>query len=451
MCALLEHVGIRLDDSQLDILHAATLVRADGLWAAFTVAVCAPRQNGKNEILQARELIGALILEEPLQIHSAHLADTCMESFMRWDDLIDSSDWLAARVKRISRTNGREAVHFTNGCRVRFRTRTRGGGRGFSGSPVIFDEPMFFPEISHNAILPVLSAQPNPQAWYTGSAVDQDEHPDGVVFARVRERALAGDSERLAYFEWSLDHDGPDLVPDDQASDRESWAATNWAYGIRITPEYIEAERQELSPRGFAVERLGVGDWPATDGSHDQIINLDAWNALADDLSVLQDPVCLAFDVSPDRRSSIAAAGLNQHGHIHLEVINSRAGTGWLTDRLLELQSNHEVLAVACDAFGPASSVAAKAKQAGLTLRELNAGELAQACSALIDEIEGENVRHIGQDDLNMAVRGARTRPLVDRWAWSRTKSQGDCGPLIAATMALFAADEQGFGDVAIY
>ncbi len=203
MVALLEHVGIRLDDSQLDILHAATRVRSDGLWAAFTVAVCAPRQNGKNEILQARELIGALILEEPLQIHSAHLADTCMESFMRWDDLIDSSDWLAARVKRISRTNGREAVHFTNGCRVRFRTRTRGGGRGFSGSPVIFDEPMFFPEISHNAILPVLSAQPNPQAWYTGSAVDQDEHPDGVVFARVRERALAGDSDRLAYFEWS--------------------------------------------------------------------------------------------------------------------------------------------------------------------------------------------------------------------------------------------------------
>jgi hypothetical protein len=37
-------------------------------------------------------------------------------------------------------------------------------------------------------------------------------------------------------------------------------------------------------------------------------------------------------------------------------------------------------------------------------------------------------------------VRGARTRPLVDRWAWSRSKSVSEIGPLIAASLASWSA-----------
>jgi hypothetical protein len=37
-------------------------------------------------------------------------------------------------------------------------------------------------------------------------------------------------------------------------------------------------------------------------------------------------------------------------------------------------------------------------------------------------------------------VRGARTRPLVDRWAWSRSKSKTDPGPVISCTGALYSA-----------
>jgi hypothetical protein len=54
---------------------------------------------------------------------------------------------------------------------------------------VIFDEAMFLPEVSMGSILPVISAQPDPQVWYMGSAVDQTIHEDGVSFAgcgRVR-------------------------------------------------------------------------------------------------------------------------------------------------------------------------------------------------------------------------------------------------------------------------
>lgn len=436
---LLDRVNMGLDPWQMDVLHASLLRRGD-MWAAFTVAVCAPRQNGKNEILQARELAGALVLGEGLIIHSAHLADTCMESFMRLDDLIDSSDWLMRQIKFVRRTNGREAIQFTNGARIRFRTRTRGGGRGFSGSPVIFDEPMFFPVISQNAILPVMSAQPDPQAWYTGSAVDQREHEDGVVFARVRERALGGDDDRLAYFEWSFDAATPDLVDETTSADPAVWADTNPALGIRITPDYIKAEREELTPRGFAVERLGVGDWPDTSGMGDSPIDLDAWDELEDPLAQSVGDVCLAFDVSPERTASIVSVGVTKHGHYIVDLLETGEGTGWVAERLTELYDELDVVEIVCDGIGPAVSIAKMADDAGIKVRRLDSNEHGQACGRLVDCISDGTLRHLGQDAIEAAIRGSKARPLVDAWAWSRRNSDVDISPLVAATFAVWSA-----------
>jgi hypothetical protein len=72
----------------------------------------------------------------------------------------------------------------------------------------------------------------NPQAWYAGSAVDQNVHEDGVVFARARDRGLRGEGA-LAYFEWSATDD-PDLTPnqaEDLLDDVEAWRRANPALG----------------------------------------------------------------------------------------------------------------------------------------------------------------------------------------------------------------------------
>lgn len=436
---LLDKIGLRLDGWQLDILHTSLLRRGD-VWAAFTVGLCAPRQNGKTLLLLARELIGALMLNERLIIHSAHLSDTSLEAFQELDGLIDSSDWLLGQIKHVRRTNGRELVQFHNGARIRFRTRTRGGGRGFSGSPVIFDEPMFFPVISQNAILPVMSAQPDPQAWYTGSAVDQREHQDGVVFARVRERALSGEDDRLAYFEWSLDCDSPDEVRDDMAGDLLSWAATNPAFGIRITREYIEAERQELLPRGFAVERLGVGDWPETSGAEHSVIDLEAWDDIGmDDEETLGD-CCIAFDVSPERHSAIVAISSCESALL-IDVLDSEPGTAWVPARLAELCEEYGVIDVVCDGKGPAGAIAKVLEEdQRVSVTRLDAEDLAEACGLFVDRVRDRSLRHRNQESLTAAVLGARTRPLVDRWAWSRRNSSIDISPLVAATLGIWSA-----------
>jgi phage terminase large subunit-like protein len=138
-------------------------------------------------------------------------------------------------VRRVSRSHGEEGIELKNGQRIRFRTRTKGGGRGFSGDCVILDEAMILPEMAHGALLPTLSARPNPQVWYTGTAVDQEIHEHGVVFARVRERGLKRRSA-LAYFDWSLDYENPDMVPS-RARDPAAWAQANPGLGIRVSAE----------------------------------------------------------------------------------------------------------------------------------------------------------------------------------------------------------------------
>lgn len=447
-----EATGTALDPWQLEVMRVGLMrqMRAEpsvhkgttyvDQWAAFRVAVCAPRQNGKNVILEMRELVGCLLLGEKLIVHSAHLADTSEEAFRRLDELIDANEWLSKQVRHVWRANGKASIEFMNGNRIRFRTRTRGGGRGFSGSPVIFDEPMYLPEVSMGSIMPVVSAQPDPQVWYTGSAVDQTVHPDGVVFARVRDRALKGESSRLAYFEWSLDVDDPEDLDAEVAADPAVWAATQPALGRRITAEYIAAEIEELAWRTFAVERLGVGDWPPVDGTADQVIPLVKWNALIDEKSKAPDPVCFAFDVALDRSwAAIGAAGMREDGKPHVEVVEHRRGTAWLPARLAELAETHETTGeVFCDSYGAGGTLIPQLEELGVVIQSVTAKEHANACGLMFDLVEEERLRHLGTAQLTDALKGAAKRPLGEAWAWHRKNSRVDISPLVACTLALW-------------
>lgn len=445
---LCEMAGLFLDPWQQLVLRHGLGELPNGKWAAFEVGVCVARQNGKGGILEARELTGLFLLGERLQIHSSHQFDTSLEAFARLLFLIENTPDLSRRVKRVSKSHGEEGIELVGGQRIRFRTRTKGGGRGFTCDTLYLDEAMIISEMMHGALLPTLSARPNPQVWYMGSAVDQTVHEHGVVFARVRERGIGGTDPSLAYFEWSVDalsHDGvplsPDHVDEETASDESLWAVANPGLGIRIAPQHVEKELRSMDTRTFAVERLGVGDWPATDGTAALVISLDQWDGLIDVGSSALDPVCLAFDIAPDRStSSVAAAGLRPDGMLHVEIVDRRRGTGWVVDRLAELSGRHQPLAVVCDASGPAASLLPGLEDRGIEVLTVNAGEYAQACGAIFDLVDQAQLRHLGTPEIRAALRGAARRPLGDRWAWSRKTSSVDISPLVAATLALWGA-----------
>jgi hypothetical protein len=403
------------------------------------VGVVVPRQNGKGSILEARELAGLFLLGERLIIHSAHQFDTSLEAFRRLLSLIEDTPDLDRRVKRVSRSHGEEGIELKGGQRIRFRTRTKGGGRGFSSDCLILDEAMFMPETSHGALLPTLSARPNPQVWYTGSAVDQYVHEDGVVLSRVRRRGVAGAGDALAYFEWSLDVDTPAEVDDRASADPAVWGEANPGLGIRIAEEHVAMERDSMAHRTFVVERLNVGDWPNVDGTAGTAIELSRWDALTDRDSELVDPVSFSFDVAPDRSwASVAAAGRRPDGLLHVEVVDRRRGTGWLADRLAELVERHDSVGVTCDATGPAASLLSDLARAGVIVATVTSSEHAQACGQFYDAVVQGALRHRGDDSLRRAVKGASKRPLGDSWAWSRKNSAVDISPLVASTLALW-------------
>lgn len=437
--------GLHLDEWQRFVLERS-LGRRGGQWAAFEVGLTVSRQNGKGSIFEVRELGGLFVLDERLLVHSAHQFDTSLEAFRRLLALVEARDEFTRRVKKVSRSHGEEGIELygpagrrvSGGQRIRFRTRTRGGGRGFSADFLGLDEDMILPEPTIGALLPTLSARPDPQVMYAGSAVDQIVHEHGLVKARIRERGLRGDDPSLAYFEWSIDADTPGDVDAATAADPASWAQANPSLGIRITETYVANEQRSMDARTFAVERLGVGDWPNPDGEP-SVIDLERWLSLTDHASAIGDPVCFAFDVPPDRSSaSIGVAGTRPDGLPHIEVIEARRGTGWVVARLAELHSAHKSIGLVCDGASPAASLIPELEQLKLEVTPVSAKEHAQGCGMLYDGVEQARIRHLGQTELTAAVKGATKRTLGDAWAWSRKNSGVDISPLVASTLALW-------------
>ena len=125
--------GLSLDDWQELVVSGALRTQKNGKWSALEVGVDVARQNGKGGILEARELAGLFCFGERMIIHSAHRYDTSMEAMRRLLMLIEDTPEFDGQVKRVARTNGEEGIELKTGQRIRFRTRTKGGGRGFTG------------------------------------------------------------------------------------------------------------------------------------------------------------------------------------------------------------------------------------------------------------------------------------------------------------------------------
>lgn len=432
--------GLVLDPWEADVLRGSLGVGEDGKWAAFEVADVVPRQNGKSEILVARILVGLFLLDERLIIFSAHVFDTALEVFQRLQDIIDSVPEFKKRVKSVHNANGKEGITLTSGQRVKFKARTRKGGRGFTADCLIYDEAMDLPETAHGSTLPTLSARPNPQVWYAASAVDQWQHENGIVLARLRERALKGGDRSLAYFEWSVDAGDPEAVTEKMAQDPVLWGQANPALGIRIEPSYVEREQRAMGAREFAVERLGVGDWPRTDGPAGVVIDAEVWAGLFDAGSELLDPVFLAWDTTPDRRfTAVAAAGKRADGLWHVEVVDHRKGTGWVPHFLSGVVKRQAPAGVGTDKGSAAGALIPGVNEAlSLPVTEWSGRDYANACGVFFDVVMDGKLRHPGSPELDEAVASAVKRPLGESWAWARQAS--DISPLVAATLALWGA-----------
>lgn len=420
-----DSIGLHLDPWQRHVITESLGERRDGQWAAFEVGLLVPRQNGKGSCLEARELAGMFLFGEQLILHSAHEFKTAAEAFRRVLFHVENNRDLRKRVRKIRTSHGEEGIELTTGARLRFVARSTGSGRGFTGDTVILDEAYNLSSEGMSALLPTLSARPNPQIWYTSSAgmATSDQ------LRRVRERGLAGEGKRLAFFEWSSPAD-VDL------DSREAWAQANPALGIRITEEFVESERDAMDDLGFSRERLGI--W--FDPSAQMVIDGRKWAAIADPTSKTTGSLVFAVDATPDRSgAAIAVAGRREDGLGHVEVVESRGmnGTSWVLPRLEELYKRWKPQALVLDPASAAGAWLPALQERGIEPVLVTGREMAQACGALYEDVvENSAFRHLDQPQLNAALSGARKRPVGDAWAWHRRDSGVDISPLVAVTLA---------------
>lgn len=440
--------GYDLDEWQSWYLTELCGTTPEGTWSSFENYLVVSRQNGKNQILEVRELGGLFILGEKMLIHTAHEFKAATEHFRRVRDTVTNYDDLRRRVKSIVTSHGEEAIELKPaptlifgsngrrvrrmvGARLRFLARSRGSGRSFTADCVVYDEAMILSDEVVGASLPTMSAVANPQVIYTASAGYQDS----VQLGSVRRRVQRGDPTLMGA-EWSISPHN-DMCPRDEIRGRKtnryitctrhddrddprSWAKANPALGNRIAFAHVAKEMASMSMTTFDRERLGVGDWPSEDAAW-AVISEEHWQACAmADPGGATRPVVFAFDVDPDMISAtiascwerpatpspsraeiemtamtLAAAGplhpgsrlsMGESARPVVEIPRgcSREGTAWIIPRLVELRRKWRPVAIIAPKNGPAAGLVDEAVNAGLDVTWATSADEAAAFSLFV-------------------------------------------------------------------
>lgn len=432
--------GLSPDPWQFAVLEAWLGVRPDGKWAASRCGLAVPRQNGKNAIIEMRELFGMVVLGEKF-LHTAHEVKTARKAFARLRSFFENEHRypeLAAMVTDVRQTNGQEAIILANGGSCEFVARSKGSGRGFTVDCLVMDEAQDLNDDHIEALLPTISAAPraNPQQIFTGTPPGPSV--SGEIFTRLRQDGHKGTDKRLAWHEWSC-------TPDADLDAPQSLATANPALGIRLHREVAEAERGTLSDAGYGRERLGM--WDEVSGR--TVIDPHAWKLRADPASMAIERLTLAVDVSPDRVAAVGLAGLRADGLWHVELDEHRTGVDWVPAWLEQRAERNRLHAVVLDELsGLVETRNGRHYVIGtsveVTLASAQGRDMAIACAKFYDAVMDGSLKHTDQPQVNVALSVARKRAVgATGWAWNRASATSDITPIVAETLALWGAQNQ--------
>lgn len=411
-------------------LDVALAVDAEGKWIAQTVGLSVSRQAGKTELLLARALLGLLVMGEKEVVYSAHRVDTARKTFERIEQHLEAAPELMAQVRKIDRSNGKEAIRFHGGGVLKFISRAKGAGRGLSPQCLMLDEAQIMSKEAYTALTGGVSAQKNYQIWLVGTP--PTDEIDGEQFTAIRNSALDGSDPRAAWIEYS--------APDDAADNpgkREYWADANPAWGLALQTATIEREFAQWDLIDFLRDRLGmwiVAGIPA-------VIDSELWKAIADAAranSAIEGRISVGVDISPDRSTAcVTVAAARADGRIEIDVVKHGAGVDWVKDDLRKLMDSKRVANIVLNGQGASDSLALEYKRERWPVIKAGTAEFAAACGSFYDSVADGTLSHFGNPVLDRAVENAVKRELAGRWAWARKSKTSDITPLCSATLAL--------------
>lgn len=448
--------GRELDEEQCLAVDAMLSYGPGGRWTALESAIVESRQNGKTGgVLLPVTLFDLFLLPPDRIVWTAHLFKTARDAFDDFCVCIEIAPELSRRVKKISYANGEEAIELHSGAKLEFLARSKGGGRGLGGKRVVMDEALFIAASAMGALMPTLSARPDPQINYGSSgALDVSDH-----LHRLKERGRAGGDPSLIWVEFCAP--GGWLEPSCEKGrkcshmagtegcaldNEEYWALANHTLGKRITYKYVRAERRALPPIEFGRERLGWHEPPVASGN---AIDPAQWARLLDPESKREGDVAIAVDISPRRDyAAIALYGRRPDGLGHGLLVAYKPGTDWVLEELVRWRDALNPIGVGAGRAVAASLEGEQLDESGFRrpgpgdepqygdLVVLNATDMTAATSQFLDAVKQATFRHTGQVELDASAAGAKTKITEVAEIWVRKDADADTAPVAALTFA---------------
>ena len=441
-------MGVEFDQWQHGAGTLALGKRADGKYASTVggVVLSIPRQVGKTFFVSIVAISLCTLFPGLTVLWTAHRTRTSTNTFDTMQGLVRSpkiAPFLPSTVNRGIRTaNGEQEIMFANGSRIMIGARGDGFGRGFDEVDIeVFDEAQILTE----RVLEDMVAATNQSRFEAGALLFFMGTPPrpvdpGSEFTNRRQKALSGKTDNMVYIEFSADDDAD---PDDQ----DQWRKANPSFPHRTPQESMERMREQLTnDESFLREALGVWSKVQRRG----VVPMDAWSDRFDESSMAVDRLALGIEVGPDLESaSVVLAGQRADGDWHVEIDETRSGAAWLVSYVGKmLDANPQLLGVAGDVGGPLKALTEERggrwflKGTQIRVHAPRVVELGAACSHLLDGVVTGWLHHIGQPQLDTAVRVAGKRALGDTgmWVFSRKTAVADITSVQASALGLWLA-----------
>lgn len=407
---LARRFGVRLMPWQEEQVRLSLATDEDGRWVHQDVVLICPRQNGKSLILEVIILYRLFILHQQI-IFTAQQWRTAKSIRNRLWKRIKSRKWAERRLVRNTASAGEAEMETSDGGKVQFTTRSNDAGRGFDQIDLLLLDEAYNLEAGElDSITPIQLAAPDPQTYYTSSAVNQSRHPKGVELSRVRDRALAGEAEGMLYSEFRAP-DGAD------PADPETWKLANPSYGVVATEKKVQSLRSKLTDMGFAVEVLGWGEWFVTVGEQAQEFVFDPgrWQAATASVPITGN-TCLGIAVAPEAAGVALVLAVRTGAGVHLSLGPvSEFDRSAVVAAVKTTVDAVDPLAVVVDPKGPSSTVLDPLEKTGVEPECLNWPKVVAATELFLTLIAEGSVTHDADPRWVEAVEVAEFRPGMEK------------------------------------
>lgn len=421
-----EQLGTPLMPWQRDFVALSTQMDDDGQFLRDTALATVPRQSGKTVVVMA--LLVQRLLDNP-EFYGAFISNSRISAANRLKDIgsVVVRSGLDPGAKATMGV-GNERLLLSNGSRLEVHTPNTIHGE--SVDIACIDEAWNCPESTLDGVVPAMAARPHSQMFLIST---QGTLADSHLLNRFCDLGRSDPEGSIAYLEYSMP-DGADLF------DEEQWPGWMPALGHTVT---VRKVAQGMAQLDAGQARRAYGNIAtATEG---EVIPAEWWEATSADAPIPSE-IVVAVDASAAGASVAACYRLDGRWHVVPLLWTEKPDANWLVVSVEELR-RYRPSVIAVDpgsVAGPAlAGLQGLADKWVVPLRKFTARDRAQADQWLFEGLRDGRVSHSSLPALEDAVRDAVTKPTGDgSWVFDRKRSLSDVSPLVACSLAAYAAQE---------